>query len=96
MLISSATLRLIWTAVEEMSPRDLLTFSDTALVRTLLQHISQKILLSGEEVGVLYSYLGERMALIRDIAESRLLERDFFVAPSLIPISEAVEAVGIS
>jgi hypothetical protein len=73
MLISTSMLRLTWTIVEEASPRDLLTLSDTMLVKLLIQHVAQKILLTGEEVCNLYDYLGSKVPLIRDIAESRLL-----------------------
>jgi hypothetical protein len=71
MLISTSILRLTWAVVEETSPRDLLTLSDTLLVKRLLQHVTQKNLLSGEEVCALYGYLGSKVSLIRDLAESR-------------------------
>lgn len=74
MLISASTLRLTWAIVEEASPKDLLNLSDTMLVKLLLQHVAQKILLTGEEVCALYGYLGSRLSLIRDIAESRLTQ----------------------
>lgn len=74
MMISASLLRLTWAVVEETSPRDLLTLSDTLLVKRLLQHVAQKILLSGEEVCALYSYLGSKISLIRDLAESRLTQ----------------------
>ncbi|MER3434306.1 MAG: hypothetical protein C4288_12980 [Leptolyngbya sp. ERB_1_1] len=93
MLISSSTLRLIWTTVEEASPSDLLSFSDTALVKLLLQQISRKILLGGEEVCALYDYLGSKMSLIRDIAESRLLEENFSIEHSPLKLAEVVAAV---
>ena len=72
MRVSASILRLTWTVVEEMSPNELLTLPDTLLIKRLLQYIAQKILLSSEEIYELYSYLGARVSLIRDIAESRL------------------------
>ena len=72
MLINSSMLRLTWAVVEEAPPNDLLTLSDTMLVKRLLQQVAQKILLSGEEVCALSGYLGSKVSLIRDIAESRL------------------------
>lgn len=74
MTVSSSMLRLTWTVVEETSHRDLLTLSDTALVELLLQHVAQKILLSADEVCALYGYLGAKVPLIRDLAESRLIQ----------------------
>ena len=80
MLISTSILRLTWTVVEEAPPRDLLHLSDTMLVRLLLQHVAQKILLSAEEVCALYGYLGSKVSLIRDIAESSLSPDHHMVA----------------
>jgi hypothetical protein len=76
MPINSSTLRLTWAVVEEASPNDLLTLSDTMLIKLLLQHIAQKILLSGEEVYTLYDYIGSKVSLIRDLAESRLIQEN--------------------
>jgi hypothetical protein len=78
MPISASILRLTWAVVEETSPRDLLMLPDTLLVKQLLQHVAQRNLLSGEEVCALYGYLGSRVRLIRDLAESRLT-RDIYV-----------------
>ncbi len=72
MELSSSVLRLAWAAVEETSPRDLLTLSDRMLVKCLLQRVDRNILLSGEEVGALSNYLDSKVSLIRDLAESRL------------------------
>ncbi len=72
MIISTTMLRLIWAVVEEAPPNDLLHLSDTMLVKLLLHQIAQKILLSGDEVCFLYDYLGSKVFLIRDMAESRL------------------------
>lgn len=72
MELSSSVLRLAWAAVEETSPRDLLTMSDSMVVKLLLQHVDRNILLSSEEVGALSSYLNSKVLLIRDLAEARL------------------------
>lgn len=101
MLTDSSMLRLTWAVVEETSPSNLLTLSDTMLVKVLLKHVAQKILLSGEEVCALYGYLGSKVSLIRDTAESRLtqetqlLERGFIAKqPCLFPSLEPAETIG--
>ncbi len=73
MLINVSMLRLIWTVIEEAPASDLLNLPDTMLVKLLLQQIAQRTLLTGEEVYTLYGYLGSKLSLIRDLAESRLL-----------------------
>jgi hypothetical protein len=73
MHINSLMLRLTWSVIEDTPSRDLLTLTDTALIKLILQQIASKILLSGEEVCALYSYIGSRTALIRDMADSRVL-----------------------
>jgi hypothetical protein len=75
MLISTSILRLTWAVVEEAPPRELLCLSDTMLLKLLLQRIAQQILLNGEEICALYGYLGSKLPLIRDMAESRMLPR---------------------
>jgi hypothetical protein len=70
-VMESSTLRLVWDVVEETQLTDLLTLPDTALIKLLLQRISRKVLLSGEEVCALYEYISSRIRLIRDIADSR-------------------------
>ncbi|MCU0549827.1 MAG: hypothetical protein MUC48_10820 [Leptolyngbya sp. Prado105] len=71
MLICASTLRLTWAIVEETSPLDLLSLSDTMLIKLLLQQIARKISLSGDEIHTLYGYLGSRLLLIRELAEAR-------------------------
>jgi hypothetical protein len=71
MLISASTLRLAWAVVEETSTLELLNLSDTLLLKLLLQQIATKISLTGEEICALYGYLGSRLLLIRELAESR-------------------------
>jgi hypothetical protein len=90
MRISSSVVRLAWTIVEEASPSNLLALSDTVLVKLLMQHVAQKILLNGEEVGALSDYLGLKVSLIRDIAESRLSEESRLLGGDLIPRSSGL------
>jgi hypothetical protein len=71
MIIDPSTLRLFWAVFEDTQSHDLLALSDTALVKMLLQEVSRRILLSGEEVCMLYGYIGDRRQLIRDLAEFR-------------------------
>lgn len=70
--MDSSTLRLVWDVIEETQDSELLNLPDTALVKLLLQRISRKLLLSGEEVCLLYDYISSRTRLIRDLAESRV------------------------
>ena len=74
MLINSSMLRLTWAVIEEIPSSELLALADTALVKLILQQLTRKILLTGEEVCVLYSYIGSKTTLIRDLAESRLVQ----------------------
>lgn len=70
-MIDSAMLRLLWTVIEDSHSQDLLTLSDTALIAMLMQQISRRVLLSGEEVCSLYAYLSSKLTLIRDMADFR-------------------------
>ncbi|MFN6567523.1 hypothetical protein [Dendronalium sp. ChiSLP03b] len=72
MVTDSSLLRLTWTIVEETPNFELLSLTDTGLIKVLLQQIASKILLSGEDVYALYGYIGSKTTLIRDLAESRL------------------------
>lgn len=74
MLVSPSILRMTWAVAEEALPHDLVALSDAILVKLLLQRVSQKILLNGEEVRALDDYLTANVSLIRDIAESRLIQ----------------------
>ncbi|RUR74823.1 hypothetical protein ACF3DV_03000 [Chlorogloeopsis fritschii PCC 9212] len=73
MHINSSMLRLTWSVIENTPSNDLLALTDTGLIKVILQQITNKILLNGEEVCALYGYIASRTALIRDIAESRVL-----------------------
>lgn len=73
MLMNSSMLRLTWGVIEETLSSELLALTDTALIRLILQQISDRILLSGEEVCALYTYIASKTTLIRDLAESQIL-----------------------
>ena len=68
MNVNSSTLRMLWTVVETVPKHTILGLSDTALIAMLMQEVSRRIILSGEEVGALYGYIGNHLHLIRDIA----------------------------
>lgn len=80
MLNNPYLMRLFWTIVEETQSQELLTLSDTALAATLMQQVSRQVLMSAEEVSRLYDYIGSKLLLIRDIADSRQ-SRTFVSAP---------------
>jgi hypothetical protein len=94
MTIDPTLLRLLWIVIEDMQSQDLLTLSDTALAAVLLQQVSRRILLGGEEVCSLYAYVGSRLSLIRDIADCRCSEGLSFTtnyqstAPTIVSVAE--------
>jgi hypothetical protein len=69
MEIDPTMLRLVWAVIEDMKTQDLLMLSDTALTAMLLRRISRQVLLSGEEVNLLYGYINTKLPLIRDAAD---------------------------
>ncbi len=69
--MESSMLRLVWNVIDETQSGELLALPDIALVKLLLQRISRRVLLSGEEICTIYEYISKRTRLIRDIAESR-------------------------
>jgi hypothetical protein len=73
MLLTSATLRLTWTVIEETPINQRILLPDTALVRLILQKIATRMMLTGEDVCELYGYIGSKISLIRDVAESQLM-----------------------
>jgi len=77
MKVESSTLRMLWMVVEDMPSHDLLALSDTALIAMLMQRVSKRLLLSGEEVHSLYAYIGAKRSLIRDMAVFRLSDLSF-------------------
>lgn len=85
MAVNSSIIRLIWSVIEETPTRELASLTDTALIKLLIQQASRKILLSGEDVCDLYEYLGARIMLIRDMAESRSVGIPFCVSIYSLP-----------
>jgi len=90
--IDTSLLRLTWLVIEESQSPNLLALTDTGLVRLLLQRISKQILLSGDEVCLLYDYISSRISLIRDMAESRFVHHP----NSLVQASENREHPAIA
>lgn len=88
MEINSLKLQLLWTAAEEMPSQDLLALSDNALIVALLRQVSAQVLLSGEEVCSLYAYIGAKLPLIRDIADSRRSQRFTSIANGSLTVSQ--------
>jgi hypothetical protein len=72
MLVGTSKMHLIWTVISETPSSDLLVLPDTALIRLILQQVARRTLLSAEEIHILYGYIGAKITLIRDIADSRL------------------------
>lgn len=73
MVIESETIRTFWNIVEETCNTELLSLTDTGLIRLLLQKISKGVPLSSDDVPLLYGYVSAKTPLIRDIADSRLI-----------------------
>jgi hypothetical protein len=72
MLVSASVLRLTWDIVQTAPLQELIRLSDALLVRSLLQEVTQRVLLSDDEVRGLHRYLSEKVHLIRDMSESRI------------------------
>lgn len=68
MLPASPLVRLFWKVVESAPNRDLLSLPDQALVAMLMRQVSERALLEGEEINVLYGYIASKIPLIRDTA----------------------------
>lgn len=90
--IDTSLLRLTWSVIEETQSPNLLSLTDTGLVRLLLQRISRQILLSGEEVYLLYDYISSKTTLIRDMADSRFVHH----SKSLVQVPNQTEANAIA
>ncbi|MDX2232839.1 MAG: hypothetical protein NW220_24625 [Leptolyngbyaceae cyanobacterium bins.349] len=87
-MLNTSLLRLTWSVIEDAQTTDLLALTDTGLVRLLLQKISSRSLLSGEEICCLYDYISSKSMLIRDMAQSRFT----YQAPSLTQLDEDAES----
>ena len=71
MKVEPSLLRLLWAVIEDMPSHDIISLSDTALIAMLMQEVSRRMLLSGEEVHSLYGYIGSKISLIRDTVAFR-------------------------
>lgn len=75
MVINSSTLRRVWTLVEATQTSELLHLSDAELVQQLLLRLDEGIPLTNSEIAVVSEYVQNRITLIRDLANSRQMER---------------------
>lgn len=73
MLINPFLLQVLWTEIETIPNHVVRTLSDNALNTLLLQQVSNEIRLTGEERQQLFTYLGPKVSLIRDMADFRSL-----------------------
>lgn len=73
--MDSSTLRRIWTLVETTQASELLHLSDAELVRQLLLRLDEGIPLTNLQIEVVSEYVQNRITLIRDLANSRQMER---------------------
>lgn len=67
-----ASLRLLWSVVEDTPTQTLLTLDATLLARQLMQRVNQRVYLHANEQDRMQTYLASRLPLIRTLAESRL------------------------
>ncbi len=73
--MDSSTLRRIWTLVEATQVSELLHLSDAELVQQLLLRLDEGIPLTNSEIEMVSEYVQNRITLIRDLANSRQMER---------------------
>ena len=69
---SAASLRLLWSVVEETPTQNLLNLDSQTLIQQLMQRLSQRVCFHTNEQACLQTYLSNRVTLIRDQAESRI------------------------
>jgi hypothetical protein len=68
--MNSITLRRLWSVIEETQTPIILSLNDSDLTQHLLHRIQNQCCLSWEEQQAVHCYLGDRLALIRDMALS--------------------------
>lgn len=73
--MDSSTLRRIWTLVEATQTSELLHLSDAELVQRLLLRLDEGIPLTNSQIDMISEYVQNRITLIRDLANSRQIER---------------------
>jgi hypothetical protein len=66
--MNASVLRQIWSALDLVSLRSLLSLSDADLVQSLFDQVVYKHYLTQEEAQIVRTYLHSKTALIRDLA----------------------------
>ena len=74
MLPKPLVLRLIWTIIEDIPSQHLIALSNTALIETLIQQLSNYEQFNKSEISFVSNYLESRIKLIKDTAVSRYSE----------------------
>jgi hypothetical protein len=75
MAMNSSTLRHIWMIVEATQTSELLRLSNAELVQRLLLRLDEGMPLTHSDIEVVSEYVHKRITLIRDLANSRQMER---------------------
>ena len=69
----AVTMRHVWSVIEETETKTILSLNDADLLQQLLKQLENKKLLSSEQISAMRTYIGSRVPLIRDLAQSRML-----------------------
>jgi muconolactone delta-isomerase len=72
--MNSATLRHLWSLIEETQSSTLLKLGDAELVHQLLTQLERRRWLSVEEISIVSLYIHSRIPLIRDLAQARSVQ----------------------
>lgn len=70
--MNPSTLRHLWSTIEQTQAQTLLSLDQSDLAHCLLSQLQQHKPLTPEEYSRLSTYICLRIALIRDLAQSRL------------------------
>ena len=70
-MLNLTTIREIWSKVEATDTATLLLLRDEELVQQLYQQVETRLAFSDQESEALTAYLGSKVTLIRDLADSR-------------------------
>jgi hypothetical protein len=68
--IKSKIIHTVWSSIDTINKNNLLQLSDTDLIHKIVNHVDKASSLNGEEKQSLIDYVGAKVCLIRDIAES--------------------------
>ena len=71
--MNTTLLRQTWKLIETTNAWELLEAGESELIQKLLQRLDAQKPLADQERASLYDYLHNKMALIKDTAESRLV-----------------------